>query len=209
MLTYCCWLWETVDFLRELRGERHQSSDDEQSSDGSQDQAVPNSRASSANTNANANSSTSRGQESRSSSYSNSYVREPKSNSNSASRTDSARAGHSSASGSNATPNGSASTSSDYTQEQLQEVQRCGIVTFWCFYFDIWVLKSMWDLIIKFRIRRCKDFYEVLQVEKNANDEEVKKAYRKLALRLHPDKNKAPGATEAFRGNCHFLKFST
>ena len=59
----------------------------------------------------------------------------------------------------------------------------------------------MWILLITFRIRRCKDFYEVLQVEKNANDEEVKKAYRKLALRLHPDKNKAPGATEAFRGN--------
>lgn len=42
-------------------------------------------------------------------------------------------------------------------------------------------------------------FYEVLRVEKQASDLEIKKAYRKLAIKLHPDKNKHPRASEAFK----------
>ncbi|XP_076459161.1 dnaJ homolog subfamily B member 14-like [Babylonia areolata] len=55
------------------------------------------------------------------------------------------------------------------------------------------------------RIKKCKDYYEVLDVKKDCKESDLKKAYRKLALQMHPDKNKAPGATEAFKaiGNAY------
>lgn len=43
------------------------------------------------------------------------------------------------------------------------------------------------------------DWYGILQVDMNANDTVIKKQYRKLALLLHPDKNKLPGAESAFK----------
>ena len=42
------------------------------------------------------------------------------------------------------------------------------------------------------------DYYAILGVSRNASDEEIRRAYREAALRLHPDKNEGPGATELF-----------
>jgi len=84
-----------------------------------------------------------------------------------------AQAGTSSSStNSSAHQRSSSSSRADYTDDQLEAVKR---------------------------VRKCKDYYEVLGVAKDATDSDLKKAYRKLALALHPDKNKAPGATEAFK----------
>ncbi|KAI1724884.1 dnaJ domain-containing protein [Ditylenchus destructor] len=49
------------------------------------------------------------------------------------------------------------------------------------------------------RIRHCKDCYEIFQISGSVSPAVLRKKYFKLALKLHPDKCKAPGATEAFK----------
>ncbi|OBA17949.1 DUF1977-domain-containing protein [Metschnikowia bicuspidata var. bicuspidata NRRL YB-4993] len=51
------------------------------------------------------------------------------------------------------------------------------------------------------RVLSCKphQYYEILECEKSASDSTIKKSYRKLAIKLHPDKNSHPRASEAFK----------
>ncbi|KAI9168172.1 Chaperone protein dnaJ [Blastocladiella emersonii ATCC 22665] len=79
-----------------------------------------------------------------------------------------------SASSSTSSLNGGGSSQREYTPDQEAAVKRA-------------------------RKHDAGDFYAVLGVAKDATDAEIKKAYRKLALVLHPDKNAAPGADEAFK----------
>lgn len=44
-----------------------------------------------------------------------------------------------------------------------------------------------------------RNHYETLHVEPTATDSQIKKSFRKLALKFHPDKSKAADAEESFR----------
>lgn len=58
------------------------------------------------------------------------------------------------------------------------------------------------------RVRKCRttDYYTILDIESTATESEIRKAYRKLALVMHPDKNGAPGADEAFKCTYCFFR---
>ncbi|MDP2909218.1 MAG: DnaJ domain-containing protein [Nanoarchaeota archaeon] len=53
---------------------------------------------------------------------------------------------------------------------------------------------------------QIQDFYERLGLARSASEEEIKKAYRMLALEWHPDKNKSPYAEEQFKAVCDAYK---
>jgi DnaJ-domain-containing protein 1 len=78
----------------------------------------------------------------------------------------------------------------DYTQTEVDTIVR--LVRFHRF--------CLCHFKILIRIRRCKSYYEILEVKETATDVDLKKSYRKLALVVHPDKCQAPNATDAFKG---------
>ncbi|QZX49268.1 DnaJ domain-containing protein [Mycoplasma sp. E35C] len=44
-----------------------------------------------------------------------------------------------------------------------------------------------------------RDYYEILEISKSASQQDIKKAFRKLAMKYHPDRNKEPDAEEKFK----------
>lgn len=54
-------------------------------------------------------------------------------------------------------------------------------------------------LVITELILARKDYYDILGVPKDASDRQIKKAFHKLAMKYHPDKNKSPDAETKFR----------
>lgn len=53
--------------------------------------------------------------------------------------------------------------------------------------------------IVETVLKHGDNYYKILGVEKTCSDSEIKKAYRKLSLKVHPDKNSHPKASESFK----------
>ena len=51
-----------------------------------------------------------------------------------------------------------------------------------------------------------KNYYEILSVSSTCSQEDIKKSYRKLVLKYHPDKNNCPSASDAFKIICKAYK---
>lgn len=59
--------------------------------------------------------------------------------------------------------------------------------------------KEQEAVVLKVLSYKSHQFYEILEVKKTSSESEVKKSYRKLAIKCHPDKNPHPRSSEAFK----------
>jgi len=57
---------------------------------------------------------------------------------------------------------------------------------------------------VKLKEAKKKDYYKILGVDKTANENDIKKSYRKLALKYHPDKHKADSEKEKTESDAMF-----
>ncbi|XP_071770657.2 dnaJ homolog subfamily B member 9-like [Centroberyx gerrardi] len=61
------------------------------------------------------------------------------------------------------------------------------------------LLLAVYILLITEFILAKRDYYDILGVPKDASERQIKKAFHKLALKYHPDRNKSPDAESTFR----------
>lgn len=59
--------------------------------------------------------------------------------------------------------------------------------------------KDQQIIVEKILKHKSHEYYKILEIEKSASDVEVKKAYRKISLKVHPDKNSHPKAADCFK----------
>lgn len=60
------------------------------------------------------------------------------------------------------------------------------------------VLSGLLLICIRQSFGEEEDYYKLLGLSKDASEKEIKKAFRKLAIKYHPDKNNDPDAREKF-----------
>ncbi|KAI3406487.1 HLJ1 [Candida oxycetoniae] len=59
--------------------------------------------------------------------------------------------------------------------------------------------KEQETVVLRVLSYKSHQFYEILEVKRTATEPEIKKSYRKLAIKCHPDKNPHPRSSEAFK----------
>lgn len=85
-----------------------------------------------------------------------------------------------------------------YWCEFSQQMKCCFLLTDMATAHSVFTM-AVSILLVAELILAEKDYYEILGVPKDAFDRQIKKAFHKLAMRFHPDKNKSPDAEAKFR----------
>lgn len=71
---------------------------------------------------------------------------------------------------------------------------------------DATIKKDIRNAELELKKSKRKDYYKILGVDKDGNETDIKKAYRRMAIKYHPDKNPDnPDAAEMFKGMFFFL----